>query len=126
MQGIARANFIFELQFNTYANPSHESHINGGCCDDGNRAPPNCRNRCDTYLHICLRQISTMNVSRQDDEECSFGSVLTDLLGDGSNGDEIALTAGGSLDVTGNLTNPLQFSNNKTWPVSVSEHQYYM
>ena len=64
-----------------------------------------------------------MNVSRQDDnEECSFGSVLTDLLGDGSNGDEIALTAGGSLDVTGNLTNPLRFSNNKTWPVSATEY----
>ena len=68
-----------------------------------------------------------MNVSMQDDiEACPFGSVVTDLLGDGSNGDDIALTAGGSLDVSGNLTNPLMFPSNKTWPVSVrSLHQLF-
>ncbi|XP_064402069.1 uncharacterized protein LOC135347887 [Halichondria panicea] len=110
--GIIQADYIFEVQFHSYKNPTQRSQANNGCCDANSQLE--CRSACDTYLYICLTQASNMQVSVPAiSQECPFGFLQTDLLVN-RNGDNVVFSEGGSLDVSGN-TNPSNFQSQGPW-----------
>ncbi len=116
LQGIIQADYIFEVQFHSYKNPTQRSQANNGCCDANSQLE--CRSACDTYLYICLTQASNMQVSVPAiSQECPFGFLQTDLLVN-RNGDNVVFSEGGSLDVSGN-TNPSNFQSQGPWLVSI-------
>jgi len=109
--------YTLEIQFVSYNNPTYASvQFDGACCDDNN-SPPNCRNRCETYLYICLRATdSPLNITVPVlPQDCPFGYLETANLV--SVGNSEAITLGTTLDNVGNI-NPAEFPNNQPWPVS--------
>ena len=113
--------FRFDIEFHTYSNPTHASgKANGGCCDSSGsqNTPPDCRSDCDTYLIVCLRDVSSSGIRLPaDQEDCPKGFVLTDLLADGNTGDNLMFNSGEDFDISGEIQNPLVFANESPWMV---------
>ena len=122
-QGRVSADFKFEVQFHSYRNPTHASQdSNGGCCDSSvdHNMPPTCRSDCDTYVIVCLREVSNAGVSlRPSLQQCPYGLIETDELQNmaGNMGDNIQFNFGEQLDISEELYNPLEFIATAQWKV---------
>ncbi|KAH9500946.1 Protein jagged-2 [Bulinus truncatus] len=68
---------VFQLQIESVRNVRGETAL-GTCCDEGEVTQDGCRDACETYVRVCLKEFMDRVTT---DGYCTFGNYTTDILG---------------------------------------------
>lgn len=99
------ASGVFELRLKSFINDYGKDSL--GLCCSGEQTEP-CRTPCRTRFRVCLKHYQ----ARVDTTSpCTFGDVVTPVLGDNS----LQLDAAPAIE---GFSNPIRFPFDFTWPVS--------
>ncbi|XP_055880316.1 protein jagged-1-like [Biomphalaria glabrata] len=68
---------VFQLQLESVRNVRGETAL-GTCCDEGEVTHDGCRDSCETYVRVCLKEFMDRVTT---DGYCTFGNYTTEVLG---------------------------------------------
>ena len=74
---VSNASGYFELQINAVQNLRGELS-NGSCCSGTRNSDGTCRNECETYFRVCLKEYQSRVTT---DGPCTFGNTSSPVLG---------------------------------------------
>ncbi|CAG5122472.1 unnamed protein product, partial [Candidula unifasciata] len=73
-----KASGVFQLQIESVRNIRGET-ASGNCCDEGLVTPDGCKDPCETFVRVCLKEFMDRVTM---DGYCTFGNYTTDVLGE--------------------------------------------
>ncbi|XP_058796227.1 neurogenic locus protein delta isoform X2 [Phymastichus coffea] len=99
------ASGVFELRLKSFANENGKDSLGKCCSGQASTAQGRCTGVCRTRFRVCLKQYQ---VNIDTTTPCTYGDVVTPVLGENS------------LTSASNLTSPIRFPFDFTWPGTFS------